>query len=589
MPRLYEGGVSPSSIGDELGFTLSSSEWRKLTDRGLKLWGHRSVTRNGTNQRLLALARQGGFPVAAIETDGWAARYLEKIIGQLLAVPDVSLDVAIELAETEKYFIPESWQCEEFFTLSADLAIAIVLLRKEAEHAAATEGLTLSCWLEIHRPDWRESLPIIIDSATSGRLLDGLMKAAPLKATSGSIHSTRLLHNTGNGWQPMLRLYLSGIMAPRDLNNLSVDYGRLRAFAAGKLAQYIGGELAVLESPSLNETAWVVRALHRGVPELPAPFDVAAEIELRTEGKTIARVLMPNGAAICVIGDLFQLPPVVSREEKTFYAQYYPSPFFFCTKAYAEAKFTTVQFGTIHRQNDRAFIEILNAIRAGTCDEKELATLNNRLSPKATPAAGTLVVTTTNALAEDINHTKLAKLPGTVRMYEGIISGDFGMKGGRLPAPEELALKVGAQVMFVKNDSDGRWVNGTIGIVQKLGSDSITVSIGDITYEVKPEKWKTIGYEFSEEQGKIVEKTLGAYTQFPITLAWAITIHKSQGKTLERVIIDLGTGAFAAGQLYVALSRCKSLSGIALKQSIAHADIRCDAEVVEFMRKTENQ
>ena len=124
--------------------------------------------------------------------------------------------------------------------------------------------------------------------------------------------------------------------------------------------------------------------------------------------------------------------------------------------------------------------------------------------------------------------------------------------------------------------------------MQKLGSDSITVSIGDVVHEVEPEKWKTIGYEFSEEQGKIVEKTLGTYTQFPITLAWAITIHKSQGKTLERVIIDLGTGAFAAGQLYVALSRCKSLSGIALKQPVTHADIRCDVQVVEFMQKIKN-
>lgn len=292
-----------------------------------------------------------------------------------------------------------------------------------------------------------------------------------------------------------------------------------------------------------------------------------------------------GGVQVCLIGDLFQLPPVVSRDEKVFFAQYYQTAFFFGTKAYAEANFKTIQFNTIHRQNDGTFIKILNAIRAGTCDAVELEALNNRLNPKASPAPGTLVLTTTNALAEDINATKLAGLAGKMRSYEGITSGEFGMKGGRLPAPEMLTLKIGAQVMFVKNDSDGRWVNGTIGIVETLGNEIISVVVGDVIHEVEPEKWKTIGYEFSEEKGEIAEKTLGTYTQFPLTLAWAITIHKSQGKTLERVIIDLGTGAFAAGQLYVALSRCKSLASIALKQPVTRTDIRCDGEVLEFMER----
>lgn len=210
--------------------------------------------------------------------------------------------------------------------------------------------------------------------------------------------------------------------------------------------------------------------------------------------------------------------------------------------------------------------------------------LNSRLNPKASPAPGTLVLTTTNALAENMNASKLGGLAGKTRTYEGMISGNFGMKGGRLPAPEALILKVGAQVMFVKNDSEGRWVNGTIGLIEALGKETISVRVADILHEVEPEKWKTIGYEFSEDKGAIAEKTLGTYTQFPLTLAWAITIHKSQGKTLERVIIDLGHGAFAAGQLYVALSRCKSLAGIALKQPVTPADIRCDGEVVKFMQ-----
>lgn len=292
-----------------------------------------------------------------------------------------------------------------------------------------------------------------------------------------------------------------------------------------------------------------------------------------------------GGVQICVIGDLFQLPPIIGNGEKEFFEQYYSSPFFFSTEAYKNANFQTIQFTTIHRQNDAVFINILNAIRSGSCDKESLAILENRVLPKATPAQGTLVLTTTNALAENINNTKLAQLSAKKHDYEGELKGEFGMKGARLPSPEKLELKIGAQVMFVKNDSEGRWVNGTIGIVETLADEEIKIKVGDISYKVEQEKWKTIGYEFNEIEGKISEKTLGSYTQFPLMLAWAVTIHKSQGKTLERVIIDLGHGAFAAGQLYVALSRCKTLAGIALKQPITKKDILCDINVVEFMEK----
>ena len=291
-----------------------------------------------------------------------------------------------------------------------------------------------------------------------------------------------------------------------------------------------------------------------------------------------------GGVQICVIGDLFQLPPVVGANEQEFFAQHYESPFFFSAKSFSDASFKTIQFDTIHRQSDQSFIQVLNAIRDGNCGKADLEHINSRVSPRATPAPGTLVLTTTNALADQINNTRLAKLPINKKIYEGEFSGDFNLSGTRLPSPEQLELKVGAQVMFVKNDSSMRWVNGTVGIIESLGSEVIEVRVGSEIHEVTQVKWKTVGYEFDEEEEKIVEKSLGSYTQFPLILAWAITIHKSQGKTLERVIIDIGTGAFVAGQLYVALSRCKTLAGIALKQPITLRDIMCDETVQEFGR-----
>jgi ATP-dependent DNA helicase PIF1 len=290
-----------------------------------------------------------------------------------------------------------------------------------------------------------------------------------------------------------------------------------------------------------------------------------------------------GGVQLCVIGDLFQLPPVVTRDEKPLFDEFYPSVYFFGTQAFREGGFQTIQFNTIHRQSDGAFIDILNAIRAGACDAPQLGALNSRLNPKASPAPGTLVLTTTNALADAINHTRLEQLAGRPIVYRGRMDEDFGIHGARLPAPEELVLKPGAQVMFVKNDPEGRWVNGSIGIVKALEDEAIRVEVAGETHEVMPEQWVSLSHALSEDKTEIIQREQGSYTQFPLTLAWAITIHKSQGKTLERVIIDLGHGAFAPGQLYVALSRCKSLSGIALKQPVSADDIRCDSEVVAFM------
>lgn len=289
-----------------------------------------------------------------------------------------------------------------------------------------------------------------------------------------------------------------------------------------------------------------------------------------------------GGVQVCLIGDLFQLPPVVTNDERAFFAQYYTSPFFFETQAYKAAYFELVEFQDIHRQSDAEFIHLLNSIRSGQCGAHHMGTLNKQVHTED-PSAGTIVLTATNAVADEINAARLSKLPGETKVYAGELKGQFGLTGARLPAPDQLALKVGAQIMFVKNSAKGNWVNGTIGVVERLDPETITVRTEDGAFEVTSEKWQTVGYEFDDKKEAIVEKALGSYSQFPIMLAWAITIHKSQGKTLSHVVIDLGRGAFAPGQLYVALSRCPRLEHISLKKAITQRDIQCDSTVIDFM------
>lgn len=288
-----------------------------------------------------------------------------------------------------------------------------------------------------------------------------------------------------------------------------------------------------------------------------------------------------GGVQVCMIGDVHQLPPVVSEAEQNFFSQYYSSPYFFNTRAYQQAGCEKVEFQTVHRQRDTQFIQLLESIRYGSCNMRELTELNERVSQEP-PAAGTLILSSTNAIADRINAMRLAEIPDSPRTYHGAMKGQLNVQGARLPAPEELTLKIGAQVMFVKNDTQGRWVNGTLGKVEYMSDEEIVVSTDKGAQSVSAEKWQTIGYEWEDSQGRIVEKVLGTYTQIPLILAWAMTIHKSQGKTLDRVLIDLGRGAFAPGQLYVALSRCRSLANITLARPVKLSDMPCDTHVLQF-------
>ncbi len=312
-----------------------------------------------------------------------------------------------------------------------------------------------------------------------------------------------------------------------------------------------------------------------------------------------------GGVQMVFIGDLYQLPPVVKRDQEEIFRTHYTSPYFFSAHVFDPKQkelfhlgnvptFERIELDTIFRQKDRDFIDILNAIRTNTVETKHLDALSSRWDSFFIPGHEEywITLTTTNAAAQSINDGYIDQLQGKAEEYRASTSGDVGSE--YFPTDEVLRIKVGAQVMFVNNDREGRWVNGTIGQVTGItedietGTDAIMVELpeGD-EVAVLPNAWEVFRWTFDKDEKKLVSENSGTFTQYPLRLAWAITIHKSQGKTFDRVIIDIGTGAFVSGQLYVALSRCKTLEGIVLTRQIKQKDVMMDNRVVRFMNGEE--
>lgn len=294
-----------------------------------------------------------------------------------------------------------------------------------------------------------------------------------------------------------------------------------------------------------------------------------------------------GGVQVVFFGDLFQLPPVVSSDlEAQLFTTKYPTPFFFSSKVITQGfKYETIELQKVYRQESKSFLKLLDSIRLNRMDYEDLEMLNARYSPTAPIASNVITLTATNHKAQAINQKKLGEIDMEESVYLSKTTGEYG--NNYLPADECLRLKLHAQVMFVRNDPDKQFVNGTLGVVEELSPSLIKIKINDNdglrTIELTPAKWEMIKYEIDENDSeKIVAKTIGTFEQFPIKLAWAITIHKSQGKTFDHVIIDLGRGAFEHGQTYVALSRCRTLEGIYLKQPIKQKDIIIDEKIVEY-------
>lgn len=293
-----------------------------------------------------------------------------------------------------------------------------------------------------------------------------------------------------------------------------------------------------------------------------------------------------GGVQVLYIGDLFQLPPVVQEDEWEILRPHYSGQFFFHAKVITQAPPLYIELKKIYRQKDPLFIDLLNRVRNNTVTPEDLQLLNGRCRPAFQPPEEDpyIVLSTHNRKAEVINSSELEKLPGPPHKFMAEISGAFSERD--MPTEPVLYLKEGAQVLFIKNDPEKRYYNGKIGRVTRIVGADIFICFEDekAEFALGKEKWKNIRYSFNAEKNRIEEEELGVFTQYPLRLAWAITIHKSQGLTFSRAIIDAGA-SFAAGQVYVALSRCTSLDGIVLKSLIRRHCIKTDEGVIEFARR----
>ena len=316
---------------------------------------------------------------------------------------------------------------------------------------------------------------------------------------------------------------------------------------------------------------------------------------MRLNGKNLGKPF--GGVRMIFLGDLYQLPPVVTDDEKDYFDSYYSSPYFFSARALNdrsllgdEFDFRIIELKKIYRQKDGGFINLLNRVRENTANEEDLKALNLRYDPNFVCPEDDFYIylTATNALAAQINENRLRKLSGVERVFKGKMEGDF--EDRVVPAENMLKLKVGAQVMMLNNDKESRWVNGTVGKVVEIGREikgaKILVELdgGDVV-EVLPYTWNNFKHFLDKAKNKVETEIVGTYTQYPLKLAWAVTIHKAQGKTFQKAILDIGWGTFAHGQLYVALSRCAHLSGLILKQPLLKKHIITDPIVVEFMER----
>ncbi len=292
-----------------------------------------------------------------------------------------------------------------------------------------------------------------------------------------------------------------------------------------------------------------------------------------------------GGKQLLLVGDIFQLEPVVSADMRPVIRRIYPNPFFFSAEAFSGIGLIPIELRKVYRQSETSFISLLDRIRSCRVTPDDIALLNSRVIPESSQPEQETRMTMTLASRRDtvdyINERHIDAINKPEYTFMGVIENDF--PDNSLPTDLELTLKEGAQIVFIKNDPEHRWVNGTLGTVTALAKDLVQITLENgTTYTIDQEVWENVRYKYDAKTKKITEEVLGTFKQYPVKLAWALTIHKSQGLTFSNVVIDLGRGAFAGGQTYVALSRCRSFDGLTLRSTIADRDVFVNPSIIEF-------